>query len=811
MESVDIKSLIYLNGFTQETIEKSLEALILVDSENHLIIDCNDSAILLFESLDKKDLINNEISTTNKILNKKNSLFKFLNKMDSIYKEVEFISKKGKYFWGEVLIKNVYHENKKFYLLQVSDITEKRRVEEELSKNSQFIKRIAEASPNSIYVYSLKESRVIYSNNKLAKQLGYSYREVKEMGKNYPICLMHEDDSKVYIRNMDKYKYIYDDEIYENEYRMKDSKDKWHWISFRSTVFSREDDGTIKEIIGIAQDITLRKQFEYDNLRLAAFPRANPNPVLECDFEGNITYINPATHKLMLKMNMGIEHLLPKNHINICIECSKNNETNYEHEIEFKDKTMLWSYNPVSNIGYIHIYGFDITEQKISENRLIHDALHDDLTNLPNRALFLDRLNNAFLHLKRKKDYYFAVLFLDLDRFKIVNDSLGHFAGDKLLIELSKRLHEIIRPTDTLARLGGDEFTILIDEIKSIGDVITVADRIRKALSYPFNVEEHDIFTTVSIGIALSSTNGNNTPEEMMRNADAAMYSAKSKGKDRFEIFDSIMHTQAVDSLRMETELWKALEKNEFYLEYQPILSFKDYKIDSFEALIRWKSIRKGNIYPVDFIDIAENAGIISHLDIWVLENSCKQINEWEKNNIINENFSLSINLSSKNFLDTDFANKVKHIIDKYNINPSYLKFEITEKIMSQNIDNLKRILYKLRAMNIKLQIDDFGTGYSSLSFLHKLPIDALKIDSSFIKSIDTENESYEIVKTIITLASSLGISVIAEGIETEQQLNILNNLNCHFGQGYLFYKPLSAQGIVKLLNNTHLIENDVL
>jgi diguanylate cyclase (GGDEF)-like protein/PAS domain S-box-containing protein len=800
MESVEIKKNIDIKDFSENILKNSLEALVLIIPENEIIIDCNENALSIFDSNNKSDLINIEINSLRKKVSKKDSLFKNFDKLDCIYKEIEFVSKKGRTFWAEIFVTKIFNNNNTYYLIQISDLTEKRKIEKELGKNTLFIQRIADASPNSIYVYNLKESRIVYSNNKLSKQLGYSYREIREMGKKYPTCLMSNEDASLYIKNIKKYKDIDDDEIYENEYRMIDSKGKWHWVAFRSAVFSRDDDDTVKEIIGTAQDITLRKQFEYDNLRLAAFPRANPEPVLECDFDGNITYINPATHKLMLKMNIDIQHLLPKNHKNICLECSKNPDSTYEHEISFKDITILWSYNPVSNIGYIHIYGSDITEKKKSENKLIHDALHDTLTNLPNRALFLDRLNNSFLHLKRKKNYNFAVLFLDLDRFKIVNDSLGHFAGDKLLIDLSNRLKEIIRPTDTLARLGGDEFTILVDEIKNIGDVISVSDRIRKALSYPFDIEDHEIFTTVSIGISLSNTDGNSTPEEMMRNADTAMYKAKSKGKDRFEIFNSEMHIQAVNSLRMETELWKALEKNEFYLEYQPIISFIDYSIIGFEALIRWKSITKGNIYPSSFISIAEDSGIIGHLDIWVLENVCKQIKEWESQGLVNSTFSVSVNLSSNSFLDINFATKVKEITDKYSINPFHLKFEITEKIMFENSKNIKHILSELNKMNIQFQIDDFGTGYSSLSYLHKLPINALKIDNSFINNIDLETESYEIVKTIITLASSLGIYVIAEGIETKKQLDILNTLNCSFGQGHLFYQSLSSKDVIDLL-----------
>lgn len=801
MESVE-QNLEEINGFIDDLFGQSNESLILVTPEKDIILGCNDSALTMFDVEDKKDFVNAEIYSLNKNKDKKDSLSKILDKLDSVYREIELITRKGREFWGEMYIKKIHLNDKNYYLIQISDISEKRKIEDELRKNDFFIRRITEANPSNIYVFDILNRTLIYSNNKLSKQLGYSYSQVKYMGKNYPHCLMPPEDAESYLKTLDSYRFIEDDEVYESEYRMKDSEGRWHWISFRSSIFFRTDEGEVKEIIGIAQDITLKKQFEYDNLRLAAFPRANPNPTLECDFDGNITYINPATYKLMKDMSIDINSLLPVNHIEICRKCSIKPDSEYEYEYKLKDKIMKWSYNPVSDIGFIHIYVNDVTDQRISEDKLIYDALHDPLTDLPNRSLFLDRLNTAFLHLNRKSNYLFAILFLDLDRFKIVNDSLGHFAGDKLLVQLSKRLNEIIRPTDTLARLGGDEFTILLDEIKAIGDVISVAERIKKALTYPFNIEDHEIFTTVSIGIALSTTEGNNNSREMMRNADMAMYKAKSKGKNRFEIYESSMHNQAITSLKIETELWKALENNEFYLEYQPIICFEDNSISGFEALIRWHHPTKGKILPLDFIKIAEEAGLITHIDMWVIENVCKQINEWKKSNVLNDTFSISINLSGKSFLNYNFVENIKQITEKYNIDPKHFKFEITERVMLENDENIRHILTNLRKMNIHLQIDDFGTGYSSLSYLHRLPISALKIDSSFIQNIDLEPQSLEIVKTIIMLAINLGIYVIAEGIETKQQLDILDRLNCHLGQGYLFYNPLSPDKVAELMLN---------
>ena len=611
---------------------------------------------------------------------------------------------------------------------------------------------------------------------------------------------MPAEDEKKYLENIKLYKNIDDDEVLENEYRMKDVKEKWHWISFRSSVFTRNEDQTVKEIIGMAQDVTLRKQFEYDNLRLAAFPRANPNPVLESDFEGNITYINPTTHSLMMKMGVTLAEILHPNHKEICRQCAENPDTTRESNFILKSRVISWSYHPVENIGYIHLYGSDITDQKESEKKLIHDALHDTLTSLPNRALFLDRLSNSFARMKRKIQYNFAVLFLDLDRFKIVNDSLGHMAGDQLLIQLSQRLKDLIRPSDTIARLGGDEFTILIDEITDLGDAVTVAERIKKSLSYPFQIDEHEIFTTVSMGIALSITEGNSKPEEMIRNADMAMYKAKAKGKDRFEIFNSDMHTEVINSLKLETELWKAIEKDEFFLEYQPIISLNDNKIIGFEALIRWNHQTRGVIYPNDFINKAEDAGLITHLDMWVLEKICQQLVIWQKDESITKEFSINMNLSGKNFLKSNFPQNVKDIIEKYDIDASVLKFEITERIMLENNEHIASILSTIRQMNIQLQIDDFGTGYSSLSYLHRLPISALKIDQSFIANLGVDTESYEIVKTIIMLASNLGIYVVAEGIETVRQLEELKKLNCQFGQGHLFQKSLNAEKVYLLL-----------
>lgn len=431
----------------------------------------------------------------------------------------------------------------------------------------------------------------------------------------------------------------------------------------------------------------------------------------------------------------------------------------------------------------------DVTKRKSVEEQLLHDALHDTLTGLPNRALFMDHLRLS-LERARRRRYYFAVLFLDLDQFKVVNDSLGHVIGDQLLGEIAERLKSCIRPGDTLARLGGDEFTILLDDINSISSAHRVAQRIQDEMARPIIVEGHEVFTSASIGIALSAS-CYERPEEVLRDADTAMYRAKSRGRARYEVFDQNMHKRALDLLELETTLRHAVKRDEFLLHYQPIVNLASGKLCGFEALVRWEHPRRGLIGPDDFIPLAEDTGLIIPIGRWVMEQACKQLEQWTERYPGQPPLAVSVNLSSRQIMQPDFVTEVNNIIKNTKINPKSLRLEITESMIMDNAQDAIDLLWRLKKLNLHLNIDDFGTGYSSLSYLHRFPIDTFKIDRSFVSNMDKAAENYEIVRTILSLASNLGMEVTAEGVETVKQFNALKQLRCNLGQGFYFSRPI--------------------
>lgn len=445
----------------------------------------------------------------------------------------------------------------------------------------------------------------------------------------------------------------------------------------------------------------------------------------------------------------------------------------------------------------------DITDRKRAEERLLHEAFHDVLTGLPNRALFMDHLKLSVERGKRREDRLFAVLFLDLDRFKIINDSLGHMVGDQLLVGIARRLEICLRPGDTVARLGGDEFTVLLEDLASVAEVIDVAERLQKALTLPFNLNGHEVFTTVSIGIALSST-GYERPEEVLRDADTAMYRAKMLGKARHEVFDKTMHAYAMNLLQMESDLRRAIERKEFVLHYQPIVTFETGAIAGFEALIRWQHPERGFIPPDDFIPIAEETGLIIPIGQWVLEEACRQIRAWQEEFPQYPPLQISVNLSSKQFINSKLIDQVSRVMQETRVDPRNLKLEMTESMVMENFDSAIEMLKQLRLLGIELSIDDFGTGYSSLSYLHRFPISTLKIDRSFVSCMSDHNENAEIVRTILMLARSLKMNVVAEGVETKDQFTQLAQLECEYGQGFFFSRPLDVEAAAKLLAEHH-------
>ena len=450
-----------------------------------------------------------------------------------------------------------------------------------------------------------------------------------------------------------------------------------------------------------------------------------------------------------------------------------------------------------------------VLERQRAKDRLIHDALHDSLTQLPNRTLFLDRLQNQLNRVKRQPTYGFAVLFLDLDRFKAVNDSLGHAAGDQLLLQVAHRLTHCLRDTDVvsriaegevrgggahvLARLGGDEFTIIVENVREVSESIRIVERMQRALSQPFLLGEQQVYTTASIGITLSS-GGYEAVADMLRDADIAMYRAKELGSARWIVFNKAMHEQAVQTLQLENDLRQALDNQQFFLCYQPIVSLPDTKICGFEALIRWNHPTRGLVSPLEFISRAEVIGLIRPIGSWVLDAACKQAKRWQDAFPMNPPLTMSVNLSVGQLGQSDLLEVFSRIVHDSRIAPGSLKLELTESVVMNDADKTCELLIGLRKLGIQMSLDDFGTGYSSLSYLRRLPIDALKIDRSFVRDMDSNEEKREIAHFIVMLARALGLKVIAEGTETLAEVESLNRMGCDYAQGYYFFKPLESE-----------------
>jgi diguanylate cyclase (GGDEF)-like protein/PAS domain S-box-containing protein len=443
----------------------------------------------------------------------------------------------------------------------------------------------------------------------------------------------------------------------------------------------------------------------------------------------------------------------------------------------------------------------DITDRKYAEAKLLHNAFYDPLTNLPNRALFLERLRFAVERAKRHADYFFAVLFLDLDRFKNINDSMGHLAGDQLLVSIARRIEEGRRSTDMVARLGGDEFVVLLDEINGSDDAVNIANWLQDALRQIFHLDGREVEMTASIGIVLS-TNGYERSEDVLRDADIAMYSAKANGKDRYEIFDPSMRTRVLERIELEADLRHALANQELTVYYQPIISLANGHLVGFEALARWLHPKLGLLQPSEFIPLAEETGLIIGLDRWVMREACRQMRAWHQQNPNLANLTISVNMSGKQIVQPDLIATVQSILDETQLNPKKLKIEMTENVIMDNSELTVAIFKKLQALGVQVQIDDFGVGYSSLNYLSQFPINALKIDQTFVRNMNNNSNQSEIVQAIVTLTHRLGVGVIAEGMETMNQMARLKELGCEFGQGYLVSVPLANQAAEDILRS---------
>ncbi|MGK7924659.1 MAG: putative bifunctional diguanylate cyclase/phosphodiesterase [Spirulina sp.] len=544
-------------------------------------------------------------------------------------------------------------------------------------------------------------------------------------------------------------------------------------------------------VLDIGDRIAAEEALKQSEARLHTIVRNTSYGILLVDLRGIVRFANPAALMLFNRTPeepIGCEFGIPIVVDEGITELEILQADGQTRTVEMRVSSLEWEGEQVYMISLQ-----DITDRKQVEEQLRHRAFYDALTELPNRVLFVERLERALLRSRKNPNYQFAVLFLDLDRSKIVNDSLGHLVGDKLLIAIARLLETLMTPRDMVARFGGDEFTILLEDIRSVRQVTRLAEDIGEALQSPFPLDGHEVFTTASIGIAFSSPEYWQ-PEELLRNADLAMYQAKAKGRARYEIFDRTLHETALQRLQVEQDLRRALLEEEFRVFYQPIINLRSGRLQGFEALIRWLHPQRGWISPDEFIPIAEETGLIVEIGEWVLREACRQRARWHTQFPRDRELSVSVNLSGQQLKDPEFLAKIDRILAETELNGNRLKLELTESMLMEDVDAIALRLSQLRMRAIQLSIDDFGTGYSSLSYLQRFPVNTLKIDRSFVCRMCDKSDNSKIVETILTLAHQLGMEAIAEGIETKEQLEQLHRLGCEAGQGYLFAPPLTPE-----------------
>jgi diguanylate cyclase (GGDEF)-like protein/PAS domain S-box-containing protein len=575
----------------------------------------------------------------------------------------------------------------------------------------------------------------------------------------------------------------------------------------------------------IIRDITARKQAE-ETLResqeryMLAMRGANDG-LWDWDLKTDDIYFSPRWKNMLGYEEDEISnspqewfqriHVDDRSSVRIAINSHVSGASSHlqiEYRIRHKDQSFRWmlcrglAVRDQDGIAY-RMAGSqtDVTDQKKAKEQLQYDAFHDNLTGIANRALFLDRLGMAIEHNKRRKDYMFGVLFLDLDRFKNINDSLGHLIGDQLLVQIATRLKGCLRSGDTLARFGGDEFVMLLEDIEKIEDTVKVAHRVQQQLEKPYIINGQKVFTSSSIGIVLS-TIGYQSTDEVVRDADIAMYEAKSQGRARITTFSVDMRKKAMARMELENDLHHALDRNEFFLEYQPYISLHDNRIVGFEALLRWQHPLRGLIFPNEFIPVVEESDLIFRVGHWVLHEACSQMSKWHQQFKMKNPPRINVNISSRQFSQPDFLDEIKEILEQTGLPPESLGLEITENVLMDPSANVDEVVKNMQKLGVKLQIDDFGTGYSSLGYLQRFPIATLKIDQIFINRLDSNGDRANIVKTILALANELGMEAVAEGVENLTQLEKLKEMKCPYVQGYYVSKPIDQEHAFEMLKN---------
>jgi diguanylate cyclase (GGDEF)-like protein/PAS domain S-box-containing protein len=673
---------------------------------------------------------------------------------------------------------------------------------------------IVENAIEGIY-QTTPDGRVLSANPALARLLGYAnVEELLASGVNIAErAYVHPEQRTDLLQRLEK-----DGQYTDQEFQIVRRDGSTIWISDNSRVV-KDAKGKVKYYEGTVQDITSRKQAEENLEQSEEKYRTLVDMSQDGVFlgeHGSLIYANRAFANMlgykpeeMTGLSFA-EMLAPEDRESTQVFADEH-ELPGGHELRelrlmHRDgKSRVTAAVTIAHVPYLGrpaVTGTvrDVTAQKKSEQDLLRSAYHDALTDLPNRTFFMEKLQHVVEHAGHRSSDRFAVLFLDLDRFKLINDSLGHSFGDRVLVAIARRLRACLRPADLIARYGGDEFTILVENITGLDDATAVADRVHEELSRAISVDSHEVFTNASIGIVISAPHYSH-PDEILRDADTAMYRAKAAGKAGYVVFDDAMHETAKANLRLETELRLALQRSEFRVFYQPVMDIVGGKLSGFEALVRWEHPGHGLMTPEQFLAVAEETGLIIPIGWWVMETACTQFVKWKKKyKHLHEDVTMSVNIANRQFAHWVLPQRVARVLDITGLKPKNLCLEITETVFMDNPDLAVETIARLKSVGVNLQMDDFGTGYSSLSALRRFKVDTLKIDRSFITGIERTRADRAIVRTITVLAADLGMDVVAEGIENTRQMELLRALGCRKGQGYFFSKPMSTGDVDKYL-----------
>ena len=683
-------------------------------------------------------------------------------------------------------------------LCMVTDVTDLKRIQLERARSERRFRGLVEALPDAIFTLDLK-GNVVFANSRCRDHFGWSDSELLGRSLTRLFDQRHAGLFPVYVKACSSEGSGKGVEVHTNiEARRRDG------TAFPAEVtFSHVMGEAGPNVIAIVRNITRRKQDEGEIRRLATFPMQNPNPVMESDASGDILFANPAAIRLAEHLGREVAGLLPADHLELVKTFLQGSPRGNRIEVQLEDHTVVWTYHPVPDANLVHLYGSDITDRKRAEARLAYDAVHDAGTGLPNRVLFKELLERVIVRARRDDSHAYAVVLLDIDRFKVINESLGHVPGNELLASLAQRLENEVGADATVARLGGDEFAILVDT-GGRAQAIAITERVQDALAEPFRVGDDEVYVTASIGIAFGSAQINE-PDDVIGDAERAMYRAKSRGRAQYAIADKETERHSRHLLALQTALRKAIDNEDFLLFYQPIVSLETGAIEGFEALLRWRHLERGLIPPSEFIPLAEDTGLILALGSWAIETACRQNLAWQSAGL--KPLLASVNLSTRQFQQEDLVGTIRQILDRSGLDPKYLKLEITESTAATNVEAVIATLRQLKDMGIHIVIDDFGTGYSSLSYLQQLPIDLLKIDRTFVKNVVNDDDSAAIVRTIIAMAHNLGIETVAEGVETAQQLNFLYRERSDFIQGYYFSPAVPAANFEQMLRDDRRLE----